>query len=506
MGKVILFSRVSTLGQDLTQQNDELYAEAKRNGFNENDIILIEQKESAIKLDEDERVGIQKLKESIEKEDVECVIIYEISRLARRPTVLYSVRDYLINHKVNLICMKPYMRLLDPDGKMSQTASILFSLFSSLSESEMMIKKERMMRGRIAKREQGKYIGGNVLFGYTWDNETDKIYIDESKRSTVIEMFERYANNESVRSIAKDMIDRGLLPYDDYATACVMMRRMIRRGEYAGVKGSTYNYPSIISQELYNKVRVRAESKNKYKTRVSEIYYLQGIIHWKFNGMLMSPAKHAVQYKAWDERTNSGTMINMSYIDSLVWHFVLKYKERMNGPERAKALDLLVDAMQRNIQKQQKAIEEYNKVQTTIERINERIVRGKMSDSQGDRLISEEHDKLKELDSIMTKCREDRIIYENQLNGLENNNTDYESLTDEQKQRIIKECVKRVDIIGDGIKSTGKIITIHMIDENKINIHMTKRGNYFNTYIIINGIEKPLDDLQITARFERKKY
>ena len=40
----------------------------------------------------------------------------------------------IINYMI--VILKPYMRLLDNDGKMNQTASIMFSLFSSLSESE----------------------------------------------------------------------------------------------------------------------------------------------------------------------------------------------------------------------------------------------------------------------------------------------------------------------------------------------------------------------------------
>jgi DNA invertase Pin-like site-specific DNA recombinase len=506
MNKVILFSRVSTLGQDLTQQNDELYAEAKRNGYDEKDIILIEQKESAIKLDEDERIGIQQLKDAITKENVECVIIYEISRLARRPTVLYSVRDFLIDHKVNLICMKPYMRLLDPDDKMSQTASILFSLFGALSESEMMIKKERMMRGRLAKREQLKYIGGNVQFGYTWDKENDKIYINEEERDTVVEIFERYANGESKRQIAKDLIDRGQLRYDNYSTACVMLGRMIRRPEYAGIKGDTYPYPAIISQELYYKVRTRAESRNNYRVRIQGLYYLQGLIHWKMNGMLMSPYKLGVQYRAWDENTNSGTMINMDYIESLVWHFVVEYKKRISGPEKLQMVKSLVDEMMHNNQRHQKAIEEHMSIEKTIERINERVVKGKMSDSQGDRLIEEQQNRLKELDNMMLKYEEDRKQLQTQLNNLQNNIEDYNNVNEEQKNRIIRECVKRVDIEKDGITSVGKYIDIYMIDGTKHSIHMSKKGNNFITKVIYKDEERPLDDLQITVRFIRKKY
>ena len=505
MSKVILFSRVSTLGQDLTQQNDELYAEAKRNGYANEDIILIEQKESAIKLDEDERIGIQQLKETISKENVECVIIYEISRLARKPTVLYSVRDFLIDHQVNLICMKPYMRLLDPDGKMSQTASILFSLFGALSESEMMIKKERMMRGRLAKREQLKYIGGNVQFGYTWDKENDKIYINEKERETVVEIFERYANGESKRQIAKDLIDRGQLRYDNYSTACVMLGRMLRRPEYAGIKGETYPYPAIISQELYYKVRARAEGKNKYVMRKQGLYFLQGLIYWKKANMLMSPGKLAVQYRAWSENLEEGTMINMNYIESLVWHFVVQYKKRISGPEKVKTVKSLIDELMHNNQKQQKAIEESKDIEKTIERINERVVKGKMSDEQGDRLIEEQHIRLKELDDLMIRYSEDRKQIQSQLNNLESNIDDYNSLSDEQKNKIIRDCVKKVDIEKDGIKNTGKIIEIYMMDGSKHTVHMTKHGNDFITKVIYKDEERPLDDLQITVRFIRKK-
>ena len=508
MSKVVLFSRVSTVGQDLVQQNNELYLEAERQGYKKNDIILIEQKESAIKLDEFERVGIQLLKETIESQDVDCVIIYEISRLSRRPQVLYSVRDYLIERNVNLLCIKPYMKLLDNDGKMSQTASILFSLFGSLSESEMMIKQERMMRGRLYKREQGKYIGGNMLFGYTYETETDKILIDESKRDTVIEFFERYSNNESVRSIAKDMMDRGLLPYDDYSTACVMMRRMIRRSEYAGIKASTYDYPAIISQELYNKVRARAASKNKYKTRLSSVYFLQGLIHWKYNNMLMSPWKNAVQYRAWDEKSNTGIMVNMDYIDSLVWKFILQYKKRASGPERINMIDNILMQKIHILQRQNNAIEEHKNIEATIYRINERVVKGKMSDTQGDRLIAEQQDRLKELDNMMNKCKEDMKYLDSEIEKLRNNNNDsYDDITDEQKQDIYKQYVKKVIVEKDNCTSKGRYIYVHMIDGTQHKIHMTKKGNYFTTYIITkDNKEIQMDDIEINKRFTRKIY
>ena len=503
--KCCILARVSTELQSLDSQINKLVDEAHRMGYTDNDITIISGKESGVKLDIEERQTIQQMKECIETGQYNMLLIWEVSRLARRPKVLYEVREYLIERHVNLRCMTPAFTMLKEDGTIDPTASIVFALFGTMAEEEARLSKERMLRGRLAKRDQLKYIGGNVMFGYTWDKETDKIYINEDERDTVVEIFERYATGESKRQIAKDLVDRGLLRYDDYTTACVMLGKMLRRPEYAGIKDKTYDYPAIISQELYYKVRQKADSNNKYRMRIQGLYFLQGLIHWKRNGMLMSPYKLGVQYRGWDDNTNSGTMINMNYIESLVWHFVVQYKKRISGPEKVKTVKSLIDEMMHNTQKQQKAIEDYKSIERTIERINERVVKGKMSDSQGDRLIEEQETRLKELDNMMLEYSEKNKKLQKHLSNIENNIDDYDNLDDTQKNRIIRECIRKVDIEKDGIKSTGKIIEIYMIDDTKHTVHMTKRGNYFNTAVIHNGKEMPLDDLQITARFERKK-
>lgn len=65
MRKAIVLSRVSTLQQDLKQQTEEILMEVYKDGFKEEEVILIEDKESAIKLSEEERRGLNKLKDYI---------------------------------------------------------------------------------------------------------------------------------------------------------------------------------------------------------------------------------------------------------------------------------------------------------------------------------------------------------------------------------------------------------------------------------------------------------
>ena len=84
MNKCILLSRVSTQQQTLAQQTNELLRYAKSRGYNDSCIIVIEDKESAIKLDEEHRKGLIKMKEHIANDkSIDCVICYEISRISR---------------------------------------------------------------------------------------------------------------------------------------------------------------------------------------------------------------------------------------------------------------------------------------------------------------------------------------------------------------------------------------------------------------------------------------
>ena len=90
-GKAVILGRVSTEGQNLDQQTEKLLEAAKRDGYSERQIIKIAVKESGISLRESEREGINEMKQIIEAgENVSCVYIYEVTRLARRGALRFS--------------------------------------------------------------------------------------------------------------------------------------------------------------------------------------------------------------------------------------------------------------------------------------------------------------------------------------------------------------------------------------------------------------------------------
>ncbi len=510
MSKVILFSRVSTFGQDLTQQTNELKVEASRLGYDETEQVLIEYKESGISLDTDERQGIQELYRIIESDkEIDCVLIYEISRLSRRPKTLYEVRDWLVLRKVNLCCIKPSFRLLEKDGTMSQTAMILFSLFSSLSESEMMVKKERMLRGRIAKREKGKFIGGNILFGYKVD-DNENLVVDLNAAETVKKIFNSYIDGLSIRQIAIDLIDAGKLPYDDYSTAEVMLRRMLRRSEYAGIKMKSYDYPAIIDIDTWNKVRERAEKRNTYKTRTKGIYFCQGKIIDNKTGFALSPNYLMNTYRIWIENEKRGYQINMNMIDSLVWYTVKKHfssiKDTRKEQIQSELKNRLFDLHDKIINGRDKL----KKISQKQDKINERIVNGKMSEKLGDKMLEEtkiEREKLR-IEMIRWDREESQINL--QLRNIDTfSEINFDGMNEQEMANFIREHVEIIKIEpvynNEEITKDRKIWII-MKDQTRYRYNSHKRGNYFDiTFQDKHGnIRKELNDFVIMKRFKRK--
>lgn len=198
MKKIIILARVSTSPQDIESQTSDLKREANRLGYDDKHQIIIETVESAIKLDEEQRLGLNKMKHYIETDkNVDCVICWEPSRLARRQKVLYSITDYLFQHKIQLFILNPRIKFLTDDRTQIDTnANIVFSLFATLAENEMMIKKERFQREKNKMRQAGQKFAGSVIFGYMKDK--DKKCIPHPVHSLIIvDIYNHYINTDS---------------------------------------------------------------------------------------------------------------------------------------------------------------------------------------------------------------------------------------------------------------------------------------------------------------------
>ena len=335
MKKAILLVRVSTERQNFDEQEQQLYNLALADGFKDNEIIPIAEKESGIKLSEDERKGLNRLKEEIAKGGVSTVYVWEVSRIGRKKKVIFSIVELLQTHNIQLIVKEPSIRLLNDDGTINEGAETILTLFAQMAESEMRNKQARYHRTKKANSAKGKWNGGkNVKFGYTLD--ADNYYIiDENEANIVREIYKMYINNDmSQRQILFELQSRGIECTQD------KVRRILQDVGYTGEeytttvfrngkreKGLTIKYPPIIDKEVFEAAKNKRANANITVVRGS--YYLgRHLIKCPVCGHSYMPYKVHKVYACLAfmpnnpdvEKCSNNATVNIIALDSVLWY------------------------------------------------------------------------------------------------------------------------------------------------------------------------------------------
>lgn len=442
MGKAIILSRVSSLHQDLVQQTEAVLKEVHKDGYKDKDIIIIEDKESAIKLSEEERHGLNRMKECINSDSaIDTIYLYELSRLSRRQLVLFSIRDFLVERHIQLICLKPYFRLLDNDGSMSQTGSLMFSIFSSMSESEMVLKKERMLRGRRHNIAMGKSGGGRPPFGYTTDK--DKRYIPHPQQASIIKrIFSDYANGaKSMRTITKELKEEGLFPKTCLLSLQNNINYWIKQEYYTG----NAQFPPLISRNMFDKAqKARKTHRLVYCKNTPQMkFLLKGLLRDGRSGLLLSSNSCSDMYYS---RRYKGSSILRRNIDPLVWDYALKiyHKYVMNKKVLGRQLQKDLHTIAKKIDT---ANEDIHSIRAKIDKTEERMIFGKLSNQRGEELIAALSEQLNDKEKRLTELTNQSIGKQCQMNDLcFFEEIDETTLTTEEQIAIVKRIVEKVTV------------------------------------------------------------
>ena len=461
MQKVILLSRVSTGLQDLEQQTESLIKYAKAIGYTEQDFIIIEDKESAVKLAEEERNGLNKLKESIEHNPVRDVIVYELSRIARVPKILYSIRDYLIERNIQLHVLNPQFKLLKQDGTIDESANVIFSLFCSMAENEGYLRKQRFARRRTKLANENRYFGGKLPFGYGFNKDKEFIIIEE-ERDIVVRIFQEY-KTRVITDIARDLLLEGKIPASTLNAATCFVRNILHREAYTGIK-TNYNgqrekrfavsYPRIISVEDYKEAQVKLKERKKYiKTKSKHVYLCRNIVT-NINGDILRPiiSHGAYTYIKLNKYTWETLSIKIELLDKIAFHFAIENKKRKPGKDLTRyKVDLQQElkVLSKKASTIAKKIEEYNE---QLIRIETRYISGKISEKVADLLSEKVQKEINLLNKENQSLEDDREDLTKRLNNLlkspkESFLGNLRDLTEEDKEKIVKEEIERITVI-----------------------------------------------------------
>lgn len=387
--KVIALYRVSTERQDLTRQQVELRRALVIDGYTEDQVIEIRNKESGVLLSAAEREGINKMKHNIENNNVVAVYVHELSRLSRRAADTFQLRDYLQAHQVQLICINPSLRCFTSDWKIEPTANLVFSIMASMAENEGMIRKERLRTGKARNKEQGKYNGGSVLYGYRVNQDTKKFEIDPTQAEVIRSIYRTYTETQATTpSIARDLYMRGLIQGRNERVREIKVLNVLKRREYAG--DNLTKYPQIIPLDVFVEAQIKlknSKTQPRHRENQSVISYAHGLLRVRAEGgrkgyYTMQVRRSDASY--FDPETKM--TINAEMVDNLLFTALCYYIEDFARVDASKTTaEMAAKATEYEVMART-ALERATDAQKAIDRLEERYIMGKLSEAKAESL------------------------------------------------------------------------------------------------------------------------
>lgn len=339
--KAIIMIRTSTISQEVETQRVEVSNYAIRDGYDPSNLIVIGDKgASAIKLDDLYMFNLESMFKQIEDDgDINCVYAFAIDRLGRNEEILFKIKNFLIQRKVNLKIMNPQLQLLNNDGSLNGGMELAFSLFATLSKQEMEAKKARFKRGKERNKQNNKYNGGNIQFGYMVDKD-GYIVPNEEELSLVRYIYSLYAsdctqNDITMRLRNENKTIRGLKARPDFIHKTLSNPLFFNNG--------------IIDQETYDKVLERKKANKLNRCNQSRHIHLATKIlkcpicgaNFTHNTDRYMCYTHKRQ-RFLDKECNNSYCMKAHILDGILWYQAKELYKDMLKKDKSKEIDELI--------------------------------------------------------------------------------------------------------------------------------------------------------------------
>lgn len=508
--KAIIFVRVSTDAQQTESQKIELIKSAKLDGYVDSNLIIIEKNESGSRIKFENREGVKELLDSIKEGGIETVYIWELSRLSRIPADLYKLREILINNNVQLKCLNPNFKLFDVEGKIDESSAMIFGIFTTMAESEIRNKKDRFARGKKFGAENNKFVGGKLPFGYTYDEKTKYILINEKQASIIKQIYNLYENGLSIKKICFELLEKGI------SVKQYMVNNILMNKAYTGeiVKAYRYNrqYPSIITSKQYDIVEELRHGNSTNKSKTKSIYFGEKLARCKDCGGFLVGCGSKNNYKCYNAYyvdpqingfkktcTNKQT-ISINILDSLLFDEAKGLEMIYIMTKKEDDLKKYQQEIRNNELKLSKLDGRFNDLNNKLARLTEVYIEGGLSKEIYDKKKIDVENEKKQLNNYKTEYINniDRYILlidelssknvittlNQKINKIQKNRSIIAELSDREKFKLVHKHIKSVVITNQQINYKFAIGE-KMTKAKKIVIENYK--NEFITYFFISN-------------------
>lgn len=470
--KCIILSRVSTSQQDLQQQTAELIRIAINDGYSRDQIIVIDNKESAIKNDEEHRLGLIEMKEAILNDPtITCVYCREVSRIGRRYDVLTSVKAFLVSHKIQLIvCGNTRIELLDEDGNVTLQGGLMFEIACQSAIQEMEDKKIRFRQGRARAIKQGKAAQCRVGYGY-YINREGYVLINEAEAEVVRRLFDEYANTDisTIALYRKLVADGTWQRLSSDSAGGNKIRVLLSNYRYSGRNDlnkahNEIHYQAIVSEDLQDRAIAKLhkmKQQPKYITKF--VYYAKSLVRCSC-GHVMQPEISTMCY--WCPFCGKRHSINN--LDWLAWNNAAQLKLYADTISQRETIERYTSDIESNDNKilvMKKRLEELEDREEEIVDYSLSISNKERREKYRARKIEEVNTERRQIEKAILKVMDQTRQMKQYIVSLQDPVSDgtgivsiLEITDDEKRKEIINQCIDEIKL--ETIDATHVHITI----------------------------------------------
>ena len=223
MKKVIGYIRVSTEYQKLKENSINNQIKSINEYCNRNDFDLVEIfEDNGISGLISNRIGLTEMIDKIKSENIDCVIVYSLSRLGRKLKDVIQFIELLEKKNIKFISLKENFNNNDIVGK------LMFNILGSINEFEVNILSQRISDVKQYKKSVKEVYCGKILFG---TDRIDNKLVKNDKEFRVLELITDLRNKgNSYFKISKYLNDHNILSKENKCWYGSSVRSVYKNG------------------------------------------------------------------------------------------------------------------------------------------------------------------------------------------------------------------------------------------------------------------------------------
>ncbi len=392
---------------------------------------------SGSKLD---RPEIQELLDDAEKGIISTVYIYKLDRMSRDVIdTLNLLYRFLPNYGVQVISMTEDLKFENPMDK------VMIGVNAIMGQYEREVIYMRTRAGMVERVKKGLWMGGGrVPFGYYYDRNDGILHPKEDEAELVRKAYKLYIDGYSCDRISRTLGFKG----ERIVIQILKRKSNIGMIEY---KGETYKgmHEPIVDEKTFYEAQ-ECMKKRSTNSHISNDHILTGLCYCGVCGARMRYQKWGKYHKLICYSQQS-TKEYMKKTDNCI------NIKPISTDIEAEVEDCFKDFIV-NVDKKEENVSNANSIKDMIKKSNTKIKRfyNLYAENPSDNLlevIQEEEARVKDLKSHLDEeIEKEHKTDTEKIDRIRRVSDVWDSLTNKEKNKVLKECIEKIVIAGDDIE------------------------------------------------------